>query len=210
MNQRHLIANICQYTNSQDLLAFSWAFIQLGHAHLILPLFDQNKMIKLLHESSDEGAWQFELLKYIQHHENAVYRLTVEDAKAYNNAFRSACECGNLNVCQWLHKTFKLTVKDAKGEKNLALRLACSNGYIEICQWLYQTFNLTVKDARSFSNYALRYACLDGHIEVCQWLHQTFKLTVEDARTDYNDALKRACENGQLGARGVSMVASNF
>jgi len=105
---------------------------------------------------------------------------------------------GHLEVCQWLHETFGLTIEDARGYNNCALRFAAQYGHLEVCQWLHKTFCLTPADARADNNYALSAAAGNGHLGVCKWLRATFALTPADARAGNNWALRCAAKNGHL------------
>jgi ankyrin repeat protein len=79
------------------------------------------------------------------------------------NAFISACYCGNIESAKWLYLQSNINIS-SKNEH--AFRYACMHGYLELAKWLLETkpdINISAVD-----NFAFAYA----HPNVIDWLLQ--------------------------------------
>ena len=124
---------------------------------------------------------------------NFLWNTPTIDISANNEEiFRVACECGHLEVAQWL-LSIKPTI-DISAKNDYAFRFACENGDLHIAQWL-----LSIKPSIDISIYdesIFRYTCEKGHLNVVQWL-LSIKPTI-DISTYNDDAFKNACRKGHL------------
>ena len=97
--------------------------------------------------------------------------------------FRSACVTGQLEVAQWLHKTFNFEIIS-----NDVFEEVCKNGHLKVAQWMYSTFDLALEN-----KFAFGFACMNGHLELAKWLHATTNL-----KSTVYDILCWVCDNGHL------------
>lgn len=134
-----------------------------------------------------------------------THKLTGEDVVICKNfIFRIVCKNNDLELLEYLTKTFKLVRQDwdddddDKDTINDMFIRACHNGSLEVAKYIAQTFKLTRDDITAHNNYAFKKASQYGHLKILKYLTETFGLTRKDAICDNNMAYRLACENGQL------------
>ena len=88
-----------------------------------------------------------------------------------NNLFLSACEKGNIIVCNYLINKFNNI--DIHTKNYCTFRYSCAYGHLNIAKRLvYLGFQkkFTPVDIHAVHEFAFRYCCDNGHLDVAKWL----------------------------------------
>jgi hypothetical protein len=95
-------------------------------------------------------------------------QLVCQNKNAVLDAFRYACEFGQLDIAKWLFVRFK--VSESIVRKSNALYWATSRGHLNVVEWLCDMFNLMSRENARQINLAFTKACMNGHLEAAIWL----------------------------------------
>jgi hypothetical protein len=81
-----------------------------------------------------------------------------------DDAFKAACECGHLQIAQWL---FALGGVVMHAGRVRTFGWVCQNGHLQVAQWLT---TLSGWNIHADEDYAFELACWCGHLGLARWL----------------------------------------
>lgn len=119
-------------------------------------------------------------------------------------AFRKSCECGKLDVAQFIYSLGKI---DANGPVNIhaindfAFRYSCKYGHFDIAKWIYSLSNADGNKQINIHHndeFAFRLACSMNHFEIAKWLISLDKIQDIDIHARNEFAFRRCCVKGHI------------
>lgn len=122
-----------------------------------------------------------------------TFELKSQDVRTeYKNTFLLCCCYEELDVVEWLFKTFDFC--EDKEIDQFILEIyeeCCMEGRLNMIKWAHSTFKLN----EDINARLLRLSCNSGSFQVAQWLYDTFKYNIEDIRKKF-DIFAMTCING--------------
>ena len=108
------------------------------------------------------------------------------------------CQCGSVEILQFLVERFNVPRDDILRDCCSALRHACARGNLPMAKLLVSQFRLTSQDVKKPGNEILFSACLSGNLETPLWFIKEFEVTKEEARAEFNLCFHLVCGRGEL------------
>jgi hypothetical protein len=104
--------------------------------------------------------------------------------------FCNICEKEDVNILEWIYKTFNLSREDCEIVVGYLYRLICPSASLNIVKWIVNSFKMTKKECSIHEDYVFREACLLGNLEVAQWIAEITNLTADNITICHTNSFK--------------------
>ena len=112
-------------------------------------------------------------------------------------AFNSSCRWGQLEICEFLLKTYGVNTFDALDDMYTILELTLANGYLKTAQFLLKHYKF--QDREIIILIFQRIACR-GNLEILEWYANYFNISKEDIEYNNHSAYRSILSSGNVNA----------